>query len=224
MKSMKILIIEDDVGLAGYIVKALMEEGHQALAVHDGEEGLFLAQENDFDAIVLDRMLPKRDGMAVLAELRLQARMTPVLMLTAMGETDQRVEGLRQGADDYLAKPFALAELLARLEALARRAAQEPPQTRYESGDLTLDLLSRQARRAGKLLPLKPKEFDLLAFFMRHPGRVVTRSMLLEQIWGYHFDPQTNVIDVHVSRLRAHIDGTGQRIETVRGAGYRFHG
>lgn len=222
---MRALIIEDDRDLATYLVKALIEEGHQALAVHDGREGLFHASEEDFDVVLLDRMLPKLDGMAVLKAMRAAKKSTPVLMLTALGDIERRVEGLREGADDYLAKPFAFAELIARLEALVRRGRSESPETILRNGDLEADLLSRQIRRAGKRLRLKPKEFDLFVYFVRNAGRVVTRSMILEQVWGYHFDPQTNIIDVHVSRLRAQIDPPNgpSRIETVRGAGYIFH-
>jgi len=222
---MRFLVIEDDPQTAEFIVKGLREDGHAADAAKDGREGLFLATTETYDAIVLDRMLPAVDGMTVLRTLRGAGNATPVLMLTALGEVEHRVEGLRAGADDYLAKPFAYAELSARLDSILRRGSAggaEP--TRLAVGDLELDLLKREARREGKRIELQPREFRLLEYLMRQAGRVVTRTMLLEAVWDYHFDPQTNVIDVHISRLRQKIDHgfATTMLQTVRGAGYRL--
>jgi len=222
---MRFLVIEDDPQTAEFIVKGLREDGHAADPAKDGREGLFLATTETYDAIVLDRMLPAVDGMTVLRTLRGAGNATPVLMLTALGEVEHRVEGLRAGADDYLAKPFAYAELSARLDSILRRGSAggaEP--TRLAVGDLELDLLKREARREGKRIELQPREFRLLEYLMRQAGRVVTRTMLLEAVWDYHFDPQTNVIDVHISRLRQKIDHgfATTMLQTVRGAGYRL--
>jgi two-component system OmpR family response regulator len=219
---MRLLIVEDDREAAEYLRKALREAGHMAELAKDGEEGLALAQGGDFDVLVVDRMLPKRDGLSVISELRSRGDKTPVLILSALGQVDDRVTGLRAGGDDYLAKPYAFSELLARIEALTRRTSQQSGDTVYRVGDLELDRLSHQVTRAGKKIDLQPREFRLLEYLMRHAGQVVTRTMLLENVWDYHFDPQTNVIDVHVSRLRAKVDKgfDSALLHTVRGAGY----
>ncbi|HEY0503272.1 MAG TPA: response regulator transcription factor [Lysobacter sp.] len=223
---MRVLLVEDDPHTAAFIGKGLREDGHTVEHAGDGRTGLFLATTETFDAIVLDRMLPALDGLVLLQTLRGAGNRTPLLLLTALGEVDHRVEGLRAGADDYLVKPFAYAELSARLDGIVRRhrdQAQREP-TRLQVGDLELDLLARDARRAGKRIELQPREFRLLEYLMRQAGRVVTRTMLLEAVWDYHFDPQTNVIDVHISRLRQKIDHGFDRplLHTVRGAGYRL--
>ena len=219
---MRLLIVEDDREAAEYLRKALREAGHMAELAKDGEEGLALAQGGDFDVLVVDRMLPKRDGLSVISELRARGDKTPVLILSALGQVDDRVTGLRAGGDDYLAKPYAFSELLARIEALTRRTSQQSGDTVYRVGDLELDRLSHRVTRGGKDIPLQPREFRLLEYLMRHAGQVVTRTMLLENVWDYHFDPQTNVIDVHVSRLRAKVDKgfDSALLHTVRGAGY----
>ena len=220
---MRVLVVEDDQAVAGFVIKGLREAGHQAEHAGTGRDGLFLAASEPFDAIVLDRMLPGGlDGLRVLETLRGQGDQTPVLVLSALSAVDERVRGLKAGGDDYLAKPFAFAELLARVEALARRSRSEAPQTRLQVGDLELDLLARTAYRQGKRLDLLPREVMLLEYLMRRAGQVVTRTMLLENVWGYHFDPQTNVVDVHVSRLRSKVDKpfAGALIHTVRGSGY----
>jgi two-component system, OmpR family, response regulator len=219
---MRLLIVEDDREAAEYLRKALREAGHMAELAKDGEEGLALAQGGDFDVLVVDRMLPKRDGLSVISELRARGDKTPVLILSALGQVDDRVTGLRAGGDDYLAKPYAFSELLARIEALTRRTTQQSGDTVYRVGDLELDRLSHRVTRAGRDVPLQPREFRLLEYLMRHAGQVVTRTMLLENVWDYHFDPQTNVIDVHVSRLRAKVDKgfDSALLHTVRGAGY----
>lgn len=222
---MRILLIEDDRQIADYIEKGLKEAGYTVLVTHDGREGLFLATGEEVDAIVLDRMLPSLDGLDVLRMLRAAGRATPVLLLSSLAEVEQRVEGLRQGADDYLVKPFAFAELQARLEVMLRRPAETPrEQTRLSVGDLEMDLLRRTVQRGGHSVDLQPREFRLLEYLMRHADQVVTRTMLLEAVWDYHFDPQTNVIDVHISRLRQKIDRDHARplLHTVRGAGYRL--
>ncbi len=220
---MQVLVIEDDVEAARYLRKGLAESGHVAETVHDGRDGLELALSHDFDALVVDRMLPGLDGLALIETLRRKGRRTPVLILSALGRVDDRVRGLKAGGDDYLVKPFAFSELLARLEALVRRArADDGGEARLCVGDLEMDLLARTVTRAGRDVALLPREFKLLEYLMRHAGQVVTRTMLLERVWGYHFDPQTNVIDVHVSRLRQKIDKgfDAPLLHTVRGAGY----
>jgi two-component system OmpR family response regulator len=189
----------------------------------DGREGLLLAAGNDYEALVIDRMLPSLEGLSIVRTLRASGNKTPVLILSALGEVDDRVEGLRAGGDDYLVKPFAFSELHARIEALLRRAAPgDVPQTHFKVSDLELDLLTREVVRDGKKIPLQPREFRLLEYLMSHAGQVVTRTMLLEHVWDYHFDPQTNVIDVHISRLRGKIDRDFEQplLHTVRGAGY----
>ncbi|WP_408952566.1 winged helix-turn-helix domain-containing protein [Lysobacter sp. Hz 25] len=222
---MRVLLVEDDPHTAGFIAKGLREDGHAVDHAGNGKDGLFLATTERYDSIVLDRMLPGLDGLVVLQTLRGAGNRTPVLLLTALGEVDHRVEGLRAGADDYLVKPFAYAELSARLDSILRRGqagGSEP--TRLRVADLELDLLSREARRGDKRIELQPREFRLLEYLMRQAERVVTRTMLLEAVWDYHFDPQTNVIDVHISRLRQKIDQGHARplLHTVRGAGYRL--
>ena len=219
---MHVLVIEDDVETARYLRKGLAESGHAVALVHDGREGLAAALDHRFDVAVVDRMLPGLDGLSLIATLRRERRRIPVLILSALAQVDDRVRGLKAGGDDYLTKPFAFSELLARLEALARRAGGEGDETRLRVADLELDLLSRVVTRAGREIALQRREFELLAYFMRHAGQVVTRTMLLERVWGYHFDPRTNVIDVHVSRLRRKIDKgfDGPLIHTVRGVGY----
>ena len=219
---MRILVIEDEPETAAYLKKALSESGHVADHAGDGESGLAMAREGAYDALIVDRMLPKRDGLSVIETLRGEDINTPALILSALGDVDDRVIGLRAGGDDYLSKPYAFSELLARIEALARRASPDESQTRYVVGDLVLDRLAREVTRAGQAIPLQPREFRLLEYLMRHAGQVVTRTMLLENVWDYHFDPQTNVIDVHISRLRAKIDKNFDKalLQTVRGAGY----
>lgn len=224
---MKILLVEDDPQQSRYISKGLQDAGHTVDVAEDGRDGLFLATTETFDALVLDRMLPRVDGLTVLRTLRASNITTPVVILSALGEVDDRVAGLRAGGDDYLVKPFSLIELLARLEALQRRGVAPgdgAPRTRLVVADLEMDLLRRSVTRSGRRIELKPKEFQLLEFLLRHSEQVVTRGMLLEAVWNYHFDPQTNVIDVHVSNLRAKIDppGSPPLIHTVRGAGYRL--
>lgn len=219
---MRILVIEDDLEAAAYVTKGLRESGHVVDHAADGEEGLSLALAGNFDMLIVDRMLPKRDGLSVVKTLREQGATTPVLFLSALGEVDDRVKGLRAGGDDYLTKPFAFVELLARIEVLVRRAAPEQVQTKLQVSDLEIDLLGRKVTRNGQAIDLQPREFRLLEYLMKHTGQVVTRTMLLENVWEYHFDPQTNVIDVHMSRLRGKIDKNFETplIHTIRGAGY----
>ena len=220
---MKLLLIEDDAVTDEYLVKALMEAGHHVDHAADGLGGLNLAMSGDFDVMIVDRMLPSLDGLSLIETFRKAGRDTPVLILSALDDVDERVRGLRAGGDDYLTKPFAFAELLARIEAVAlRRAGGAAPQTKLQTADLTLDLLSREVRRGDRKIELKAREFSLLEYLMRHAGQVVTRTMLFESVWDFHFDPKTNVIDVHISRLRKKIDeGEAQPlIHTVRGAGY----
>ncbi|MEH0018171.1 MAG: response regulator transcription factor [Desulfobacter sp.] len=221
---MRILVIEDDRTVRSYIIKGLAENGHTAEGAETGKDGLFLATTETFDAIVLDRMLPPPDGMTILRTLRATGIDTPVLVLSALGDVDDRVKGLKAGGDDYLVKPFAFSELMARLEVIARRGSTgQARETVLQAGRLEMDLLKHRVTCAGREIPLQPREFSLLEYLMRNKGQVVTRTMLLEQIWHYHFDPETNVIDVHISRLRAKIDDKNARhsaIKTVRGAGY----
>jgi two-component system OmpR family response regulator len=221
---MKVLVIEDDREAAAYVVKGLGESGYVVDHAAEGRDGLFMATDGSYDALVVDRMLPGMDGLAVIAALRAAEVRTPALILSALGAVDDRVKGLRAGGDDYLVKPFAFAELLARLEALLRRTGGPSATTKLSVGDLEMDLLARRVRRAGHEIELLPREFTLLEFMMRRAGQVVTRTMLLENVWDYHFDPQTNVIDVHVSRLRQKIDKGFEHplLHTVRGAGYRL--
>ena len=216
---MRILLIEDDDEAASYLVKGLTESGHRVDLAAAGRQGLDRARSERFDAMIIDRMLPELDGLSIVAALRAARDQTPVLVLSALGDVEDRVSGLRAGCDDYLPKPFAFSELLARLEALTRRGNAE---TRLQVADLEMDLIARTVSRAGRAIDLLPREFRLLEYLMRHAGNVVTRTMLLEQVWDHHFDPQTNVIDVHVSRLRQKIDRdfSPQLLQTVRGAGY----
>ncbi|MBV1701382.1 MAG: response regulator transcription factor [Hyphomicrobiales bacterium] len=220
---MRILLIEDDIEAAAYLVKALRESGHMADHATNGLDGYAMAREGKYDILIVDRMLPKLDGLSLIGGLREQKVETPVMILSALGQVDDRVKGLRAGGDDYLTKPYAFSELLARIEVLARR--QRPTDTEptlYRVGTLELDRLAHKLTRAGQEIPLQPREFRLIEYLMKHAGQVVTRTMLLENVWDYHFDPQTNVIDVHVSRLRAKID-RGQDtpcLHTIRGAGY----
>jgi two-component system, OmpR family, response regulator len=224
----RILVIEDDKDVASFIRNGLVQAGCNVDHAGNGRDGLFLATTESYDALIVDRMLPGIDGLTVIRTLRASSNTTPVLILSALGEVDDRVKGLKAGGDDYLVKPFAFSELLARLEALARRskASSDAPTTVLKAGDLEMDLLRREVRRAGKAIDLQPREFQLLEFLLRHVGQVVTRTMLLEGVWDYHFDPQTNVIDVHISRLRSKIDKGFERplLHTVRGAGYRLDG
>ncbi len=224
MSGMRILIIEDDREALAYLVKAFREAGHTADQAADGLDGYALARDGDYDVLIVDRMLPKLDGLSLIRSLREQKVETPALILSALSQVDDRVKGLRAGGDDYLPKPYAFSELLARVEVLARRSGKAPAgeATTYRVGDLEVDRLSHRVTRAGQEIPIQPREFRLLEYLVRHAGQVVTRTMLLENVWDYHFDPQTNVIDVHVSRLRSKIDKGFERplIHTVRGAGY----
>ncbi|MER2606381.1 MAG: response regulator transcription factor [Siculibacillus sp.] len=219
---MRILIVEDDREAAAYLVKGLKEAGHVVEHAADGEEGAHAVATAAYDVVVMDRMLPRRDGLSIVQDMRARGDVTPVLVLSALGQVDDRVDGLRAGGDDYLAKPYAFTELLARVEALARRRRPGDVETSYRVGDLVLDRLSHAVSRGGVEIVLQPREFRLLEYMMKNAGQVVTRTMLLENVWDYHFDPQTNVIDVHMSRLRAKIDKGQDKplIHTVRGAGY----
>ena len=220
---MRILVVEDDADAAAFVSKGLREAGHVVDHAIDGETGLNMASAGDYDAYIVDRMLPRLDGVTLLRRRREAGDETPALFLSALGEVDDRVVVLKAGGDDYLVKPYAFSELLARVEALGRRrAAPANVTTRYQVGDLEIDVLTRTVRRAGKKIDLQPREFRLLEYLMRHAGQVVTRTMLLENVWEYHFDPQTNVIDVHISRLRSKIDKDFEKplLKTIRGAGY----
>ena len=219
---MKLLLIEDDTRLAGFICRGLKEHGHVVDHAASGRDGLFLAASGAFDAMIIDRMLPEMDGLAVLKLLRSTGNHTPAIFLTTMGGIDDRVEGLEAGADDYLVKPFAFAELLARLGALMRRPPVSGAPTILQVGELKIDLLTREVTRAGKVIDLQPQEFKLLDYLMRSEGRIVTRTMLLENVWNFHFDPQTSVVETHISRLRAKIDkGFAKKLLTTRrGVGY----
>lgn len=219
---MKLLIVEDDQEAAAYLKRALSEAGHNIDTAATGRDGLMLAAGEAYDVIVLDRMLPQIDGLAILRTIRASGVKTPVLLLTALGGIDDRVEGLEAGADDYLVKPFAFAELLARVNALARRPPPQEVRTELAVSDLKLDLLKRTVVRSGQRIELQPREFQLLEYLMRHAGRVVTRTMLLESVWDFHFDPKTNIVETHMSRLRGKVDRghAHELIHTVRGAGY----
>ncbi|AZV38706.1 DNA-binding response regulator [Komagataeibacter xylinus] len=221
---MHILVVEDDPTVRSFVAKGLKEAGHLVEMTDNGKDGLFMAVSEKFDLIILDRMLPGGiDGVRLLETIRAQNNATPVLLLSALADVDDRVQGLKAGGDDYVTKPFAFSELLARVEALGRRGRTETaPQTKLEVADLEIDLLSRTVRRAGQKIDLQPREFRLLEYLARHAGQVVTRTMLLEGVWDYHFDPQTNVIDVHVSRLRQKVDKPfgAPLIHTIRNAGY----
>ena len=221
-EQMRILVIEDDRDAASWLMKGLKESGHVTDHAANGEDGLAMALENLHDILIVDRMLPKLDGLSIIRTLRAKGITTPVLILSALSDVDERVRGLRAGGDDYLAKPYAFSELLARVEGLGRRNSQEPLETKLKALDLEIDLLTRAVTRGGQNIPLQPREFKLLEYLMRNAGHIVTRTMLLENVWDYHFDPQTNVIDVHVSRLRSKIDKGFDEplLQTVRGAGY----
>ncbi len=221
---MKILIVEDDDEAAKFLIKGFSEAGHNPIHAVDGDTGLHLAKTEQFDVLILDRMLPKLDGLSLLKEVRADDDNTPALILSALGAVDDRVEGLRSGGDDYLTKPYAFSELLARVEVLAKRTGNDESDTVLKVGELELDRLSREVRRDGQKILLQPREFRLLAYLMKNAGTVVTRTMLLEKVWDYHFDPQTNVIDVHISRLRGKIDKDFNEpmLLTIRGAGYKL--
>ena len=218
---MKILLIEDDRETAGHIVHALENQGHSVEQVHDGIEGLARARAGEYSALIVDRMLPGVDGLSLVKQLRVDGRQTPVLFLTTMSGLDDRVEGLEGGGDDYLVKPFAFSELLARVNAITRRHGEGEP-TKLRAADLEMDLIRRTASRGGKNIDLQPQEFRLLEYLLRNAGRVVTRTMLLENVWDLHFDPRTNIVETHLSRLRSKVDrGFGaELIHTVRGSGY----
>lgn len=221
---MRILVIEDDHEMASFVQRILKEAGHTVDLVHDGESGLALARSTEVDLLVVDRMLPRKNGLDLVREFRDSGGSAPALFLSALGDVDHRVEGLKAGGDDYLTKPFAPSELVARVDALGRRGGSEAPITILKVGDLEMNLLARTVIRGEHDIDLQPREFRLLEFLMRNAGQVVTRTMLLEKVWDYHFDPQTNVIDVHISRLRSKIDKDFDRplLHTVRGAGYRL--
>ncbi len=220
---MRILVIEDDKEVAAYLLKGLKESGYVTDVCDNGSDGLQMALDESYELLIVDRMLPGLDGLSIVRKLRDAGQTIPVLILSALGEVDDRVQGLKAGGDDYLVKPFSFSELLARVEALARRAQQESSQvTQLKVADLEMDLLARTVHRAGQKIDLQPREFRLLEYFMRNPDQVLTRTMLLEKVWDYHFDPQTNVIDVHISRLRSKIDKEFDLplLQTIRGAGY----
>jgi len=221
---MHILLIEDDSEAAGYLLKGLSESGHAIDHAANGEDGLHLALTGSYDVMIVDRMLPGRDGLSVIKMLRADGDATPALVLSALGEVDDRVTGLQAGGDDYLVKPYAFSELLARLAALARRSRPTEPELRLQVADLVVDLGAHRVLRADRLIRLQSREYRLLEYLMRHQGQVVTRTMLLEQVWDYHFDPQTNVVDVHVSRLRTKIDKDFDTplLHTIRGVGYKL--
>ncbi len=221
---MHILLIEDDTIAAAYLVKGLSESGYVVDHAADGEEGLHMALHGDYDVLVIDRMLPKRDGLSIIRMLRADNKGTPVLVLSGLGDVDDRIEGLRAGGDDYLVKPYAFGELLARLEALTRRVTEGKPTTLLKVGELELDLMTHKVRRSGREIRLQPKELQLLQYLMQHVDQTVTRTMLLEQVWDFHFDPETNVIDTQISRLRSKIDKGFEDplLHTIRGRGYRL--
>jgi two-component system OmpR family response regulator len=220
---MKVLLVEDNERVTQFVVKGLQEAGHTADHAPNGRDGMFLAASEPYDVIIMDRMLPGEiDGLAIIEALRNSGKRTPILILSALSEVDERIRGLRAGGDDYLTKPFAFGELLARIDALTRRAQGENAQTRLEVADLRVDLLTRKVTRGNRSVTLQPRDFKLLEYLMRHADQVVTRTMLLENVWDYHFDPQTNVVDVHISKLRQKIDADFERplLRTVRNAGY----
>lgn len=221
---MKILLVEDDATTIDYVVKGFTEQGHNIETASDGHQGLLLATSMQYDLIILDRMLPQLDGLKVLAALRATGNQTPVLILSALSHVDERVKGLRAGGDDYMTKPFAFSELLVRAEKLMQRGNSAPAHTELAVGNLVMELLTRKVTLAGHEIPLQPKEFQLLKYLMEHPNQVISRTLLFEAVWDYHFDPRTNVIDVHIAKLRRKFEelGFGELIETVRGAGYRL--
>ncbi len=220
LSDMRILVVEDDKKIASFVVNGLKQSGYAVDHASDGEQGLFQVQTIAYDAAVVDLMLPKFDGLNLIQQLRAHGVRTPVLILSAKASVDDRVRGLQAGSDDYLTKPFAFSELLARIQALIRRATQAPEPTRLAVGDLTLDLLTREVRRGAEAIELQPREFALLEYMMRHPNRPVTKTMILEHIFDYSFDPQTNVVDVLVHRLRSKLDRAKAMIHTIRGVGY----
>jgi len=219
---MRVLVVEDDAKIASFVVRGLKQAGYAVDHAPDGDTGLALGRSTDYDAAIIDVMLPALDGISLVKRLRGDRRTVPVLFLSAKGSVDDRVRGLQAGGDDYLTKPFAATELLARVLALIRRATSAPETTRLTAGDVTLDLVSREVTCAGRPVELQPREFSLLAFLLRHAGRPVSKTMILEHVWDYSFDPQTNVVDVHVSRLRHEVDRDAEHplIVTVRGVGY----
>ncbi len=220
---MKVLLVEDNERVTRFVTKGLQEAGHTADHADNGRDGLFLAASERYDVIIMDRMLPGNiDGLSLISALRQSGNQTPILILSALADVDERIKGLRAGGDDYLTKPFAFGEMLARLDALARRTRQDGTVTTLEVADLRMDLLSRKVARGTRQILLQPREFKLLEYLMRHAGQVVTRTMLLENVWDYHFDPQTNVVDVHISKLRQKIEPEPERslLRTVRNAGY----
>ncbi len=220
---MKMLLVEDNERVTRFVTKGLQEAGHTADHADNGRDGLFLAASERYDVIIMDRMLPGNiDGLSLISALRQSGNQTPILILSALADVDERIKGLRAGGDDYLTKPFAFGELLARLDALGRRTRQDGTITTLEVADLRMDLLSRKVSRGTRQILLQPREFKLLEYLMRHAGQVVTRTMLLENVWDYHFDPQTNVVDVHISKLRQKIEPEPERslLRTVRNAGY----
>ena len=220
---MKVLLVEDNERVTQFVLKGLTESGHTADHAANGRDGMVLATNEPYDAIVLDRMLPGDiDGLAIIEALRKAGKRTPILILSALSDVDERIRGLRAGGDDYLTKPFAFGELLARLDALTRRSEGQGVQTRLDVADLRMDLLTRKVTRGDRDVVLQPREFKLLEYLMRHADQVVTRTMLLENVWDYHFDPQTNLIDVHISKLRQKIESDSERplLRTVRNAGY----
>ncbi len=222
---MRLLLIEDDPSVSAYVARGLTEAGHVCDVLADGKDGLFQATRETYDVVVVDRMLPSLDGLSLVRALRAAGGRAPVLFLTALGGIDDRVEGLEAGGDDYLTKPFAFAELMARVNALARRPPVQDVQTVLRVADLELDMMRRKARRGGQVIDLLPKEFTLLEVLMRNAGRVVTRTMLLERVWDFHFDPKTSVVETHISRLRAKIDKPFNvaLLQTVKNAGYMLH-
>ena len=221
---MKILLIEDDAEAAKYLAKGLREQGHVTDHATSGKDGLFLATTEKYDAMIIDRMLPEVDGLTIVQTLRASGNETPIILLTALDKVDEKVRGLKSGADDYLAKPYSFTELLARLETITRRKSGEKTQTKLACGDLEMDLLTRTVKRGGKEIDLQAREFALLEYLLRNSGQLVTRTMLLEHVWDYNFDPQTNVIDVHISRLRQKVDKGFDKslIQTLRGSGYKL--
>ena len=221
---MKLLLIEDDIESAKYLIKGLREQGYVVDHCPNGKDGLFMAASEKYDAMIIDRMVPEVDGITIIQTLRASGNQTPMIILTALDKVEERVKGLKSGADDYLAKPYSFTELLARLEAITRRKAGEKAVTKLTCGELEMDLLTREVTRAGKSIELQAREFALLEYLIRNHGTVVTRTMLLEHVWDYNFDPQTNVIDVHISRLRQKIDKGFDKsmIQTLRGAGYKL--
>ena len=222
---MRVLVVEDDAKIASFVVRGLKQAGYAVDHAPDGDTGLALGRSTDYDAAIIDVMLPALDGISLVKRLRGDRRGVPVLFLSAKGSVDDRVRGLQAGGDDYLTKPFAFSELLARVQALIRRATSAPETTRLTAGDVTLDLVSREVTCAGRPVELQPREFSLLAFLLRHAGRPVSKTMILEHVWDYSFDPQTNVVDVHVSRLRQAVDKDFEKplIHTVRGVGYSLY-